>query len=51
MLGSVYVDFDTEYMDSEELQAKFANGELKPHEECGEDVPLLLEKYQVGNAV
>ncbi|QIW10701.1 peptide deformylase [Francisella sp. LA112445] len=51
LLGSVYVDFDTEYMDAEELQAKFISGELKPYEECGEEVPLLLEKYQIGDTV
>ncbi|MDE4942917.1 peptide deformylase, partial [Francisella tularensis subsp. holarctica] len=40
-------DFDTEYIDNEELQAKFASCELKPYQECGEEVPLLLEKYQI----
>ncbi|AJI72726.1 polypeptide deformylase family protein [Francisella tularensis subsp. novicida D9876] len=51
LLGSVYVDFDTEYIDNEELQAKFASGELKPYQECGEEVPLLLEKYQIGKNI
>ncbi|ORU70946.1 peptide deformylase, partial [Francisella tularensis subsp. holarctica] len=43
--------FDTEYIDNEELQAKFASGELKPYQECGEEVPLLLEKYQIGKNI
>ncbi|APC92028.1 MULTISPECIES: peptide deformylase [Francisella] len=51
LLGSVYIDFDTEYMDSVELQAKFKSGELKPYQECGEEVPLLLEKYQIGEDI
>lgn len=51
LLGSVYVDFDTQYMDAEELQTKFANGELKPYENCGNDIPLLLEKYQIGTDI
>ncbi|MED7787864.1 peptide deformylase [Francisella sp. 19X1-34] len=51
LLGSVYVDFDTEYMDAEELQIKFTNGELSPYEECDESVPLLLEGYEIGTNV
>ncbi|MDE4982286.1 peptide deformylase, partial [Francisella tularensis subsp. holarctica] len=34
LIGSVYVDFDTEYIDNEELQAIFSSGELKPYQEC-----------------
>ncbi|MBK2261364.1 peptide deformylase, partial [Francisella tularensis] len=26
-------------------------GELKPYQECGEEVPLLLEKYQIGKNI
>ncbi|MDE4982299.1 peptide deformylase, partial [Francisella tularensis subsp. holarctica] len=51
LLGSVYVDFDTEYIDNEEIQAKFASGELKPYQECGEEVPLLLVKYHIGKNI
>lgn len=48
LIGSVYVDFDTDYMDSKDLQAKFATGEILAYQECGEEVPLLLQKYQIG---
>ncbi|NDT07204.1 peptide deformylase, partial [Francisella tularensis subsp. holarctica] len=24
---------------------------LKPYQECGEEVPLLLEKYQIGKNI
>ncbi|WP_150467091.1 peptide deformylase [Francisella sp. SYW-9] len=51
LLGSVYVDFDTEYMDNEELQAKFASGEISPYEECGENIPFLLEGYEIGTNI
>lgn len=51
LIGSVYVDFDTEYMDNDELQAKFSTGELLPYQECGEEIPLILEKYQVGHKI
>lgn len=51
LLGSVYVDFDTQYLDYEELVTKFASGELKPYEECDENTPLLLKDYQIGKSI
>lgn len=51
LIGSVYVDFETEYMDNEELQTKFATGEILPYQACGDDVPLLLQKYQIGTDI
>ena len=51
LLGSVYIDFDTEYMDYKDLQVKFESGELKAYEECGMDVPLILSNYKIGVSV
>lgn len=47
----MYVDFDTEYMDIEELQSKFANGEIKPYEDCGDEIPLIIDGYIIGSDV
>lgn len=51
LLGSVYVDFDTEYMDIGELQSKFASGEIKPYEDCGDEIPLIIDDYIIGNDI
>jgi len=51
LIGSVYVDFDTEYMDSKELQAKFSTGEILAYQDCVEDVPLLLQNYKIGEDI
>ena len=51
LLGSVYVDFDTEYMGAEDLQEKFNTGELNVYEDCDDSVPLIINNYTIGEAI
>ena len=47
LLGKMYVDFDTEYLDHDVLNDKVESGEITLYEHCDESVPLIVEDFKI----
>lgn len=51
LLGKMYIDFDTQYIDNDILTEKIKSNEINIYEECDNTIPLIISDYKIGSII
>ncbi|AXA33544.1 peptide deformylase [Francisella adeliensis] len=51
LLGKMYIDFDTQYIDNDVLTEMINSKKINIYEDCDHSVPHIISDYQIGSSI